>query len=96
MRTTYLVCGDYLFSAFTLRLQSNREFVEFLLRLFLFVAISFLDAADQLISLSSDHGQLVVGQLAPLLLDLAGQLLPIAFDLIPVHGHDSVKKRLHS
>jgi hypothetical protein len=29
---------------------------------------------------------IVVGQLAPLFVDLAAQLLPVAFDAVPVHG----------
>src|SRR5216683_4612862 len=55
------------------------------LRLVLGNAVAFLDAADELVLLAADDGQIVFGQLAPLLLHLAGQLLPIAFDAIPIH-----------
>src|SRR5260370_40879438 len=55
------------------------------LRLVLGNAVAFLDAADELVLLAADDGQVVLGQLAPLLLHLAGQLLPIAFDAIPIH-----------
>jgi hypothetical protein len=48
-------------------------------------AVAFLDLADQLIALAGYHIQLVIAQFAPLLLDLAFDLVPIAFDYIPVH-----------
>ena len=57
-----------------------------LLHLILGVAVARLDLAFQLLTVAVDLGNVVVGELAPLLLDLAGHLLPIAFDAIPVHG----------
>ena len=48
-------------------------------------AIALLDAADQLVALAADAIELVVGQLALLLLGLALELAPIAFDAVPVH-----------
>src|ERR1700730_7309799 len=60
--------------------------VDLTLRLVLGDAVAFLDAADELVLLAADDSQIVFGQLAPLLLHLAGQLLPIAFDAIPIHG----------
>lgn len=53
--------------------------------LFLGLAIDFLNAAGQLFAVASDDIKVVSGQLAPLGLNLALELLPIAFDLIPVH-----------
>lgn len=38
-----------------------------------------------MLSLAGDDIQLVVGELAPLLLDVALELLPVAFNSIPVH-----------
>src|SRR5207237_11081 len=48
-------------------------------------AVGLLDLADQLVALPGDLVELVVGQLAPLLLDLAFGLLPVACDAVPVH-----------
>src|SRR3982074_2931619 len=59
--------------------------VDLTLRLILGDAVAFLDTADELVLLAADDGQVVLGQLAPLLLHLAGELLPIAFDAIPIH-----------
>src|ERR1043165_9448935 len=59
--------------------------IDLLLRLVLGDAVALLDAADELVLLAVDDGDVVLGQLAPLLLDLAGELLPIAFDTIPIH-----------
>jgi hypothetical protein len=70
-------------------------------------AVAFLDLADQLIALAGYHIQLVIAQFAPLLLDLAFDLVPITFDYIPVHqsllcelkkndsrsGHFSIEER---
>src|ERR1700722_2348737 len=54
-------------------------------RLVLGDAVAFLDAADELVLFAVDDGHVVFGQLAPLLLHLAGELLPIALDAIPIH-----------
>src|SRR5688500_7175578 len=48
-------------------------------------AVALLDAANQLVLLAVDDRNVVLGQLAPLLLDLAGELLPVAFNAIPIH-----------
>ena len=48
-------------------------------------AIALLNTADELITLSTDALEVIVGQLAPLLAHLALGLRPIAFDLVPVH-----------
>lgn len=49
-------------------------------------AVAFLNAPEQLVLLAADHGHVVVDELALLLLDLARDLLPVAFDPVPVHG----------
>jgi hypothetical protein len=49
-------------------------------------AISLLDLADQLDSAALDAVKVIIGELAPLLLNFAAELLPIAFDSIPIHG----------
>src|ERR1700675_4535809 len=50
-------------------------------------AIALLDLAFELVALAVDCGQIVVGELTPLLLDLAFGLLPVSFDAVPVHCH---------
>src|SRR5436305_11401975 len=49
-------------------------------------AVFLLDLAHELVALAADGVELVVGQLAPLFLDRSLELLPVAFDAIPVHG----------
>src|ERR1700687_3233730 len=49
-------------------------------------AIRFLNLADELITLAVDLRQRIVGKLAPLLLDLAAHLFPVAFYTVPIHG----------
>src|SRR5690348_9128495 len=49
-------------------------------------AIALLDDAFELLTLSVDHGQIVVGEFAPFLFDLALSLFPISFDAVPVHS----------
>jgi hypothetical protein len=58
---------------------------DLLLGLVLGHAITFLDLAGQLGATTLDDVEVVVGELAPLRLDLALELLPVAFDAIPVH-----------
>lgn len=53
---------------------------------FLFVvSVSLLDPARELIVLAGDHAQPIVRQPAPLLSHAPAELLPLAFEAIPVH-----------
>src|SRR5262245_31579255 len=61
------------------------ELVQLLLGFVLGDAVLLLDPSGQLLAAAGDDVELVVGELAPLLLGLALQLLPVAFDAIPVH-----------
>jgi hypothetical protein len=56
-------------------------FTDFVLGL----AVAFLDLAFQLLATAIDLRQVVVSELSPLLLDLAGHLLPTTFNAVPVH-----------
>lgn len=58
---------------------------ELLLRLIPGHAIRFLDLASKGVALASNHVELVIGELAPLLLGVALELLPVAFDAVSVH-----------
>src|SRR5450830_216341 len=55
------------------------------LRLFPGDSIGFLDFAEKLIAFARNYIELIVGEFPPLLLDVALELLPVAFDSIPVH-----------
>src|SRR6185503_15429902 len=48
-------------------------------------AVGFLDLADELVALAGSRFQLTIAQLAPLLPGAALELLPVAFNAIPVH-----------
>src|SRR5258706_7608482 len=48
-------------------------------------AIALLHLAGELIAAAGDDVPVVVGQLAPLFLGLARQLLPVALNAVPVH-----------
>jgi len=53
---------------------------------FLFVdSVSLLDSARDLIVLAGDHAQPIIGQPAPLFSHAPAELLPLAFEAIPVH-----------
>src|SRR5690606_26003094 len=67
-------------------LGARRPVVDFALDLFLSLPIMLLEAAGELFAIAVDHVKVVIREFAPLLLNLALKLLPISFDLIPVHG----------
>src|SRR5262249_35680773 len=48
-------------------------------------AVALLKPAAELRALALDDVEVIAGELAPLLLNLAFELLPIAFDTIPIH-----------
>src|SRR5690554_4737807 len=63
-----------------------QELVEVALGLLAAVAVALLDTADELVVVAFGHRQVVVRELAPLLLDVALELLPVALQNVPVHG----------
>jgi hypothetical protein len=44
-----------------------------------------LDPTNQLDATALDEIKVIIRELAPLLLNLAAELLPIAFDSVPIH-----------
>src|SRR5712691_231377 len=48
-------------------------------------AVTLLDPADELGAFALDQIEIIVGELAPLLLHFAFYLLPVSFHAIPVH-----------
>src|SRR3954469_1506902 len=69
----------------TLPLLGAVPVVDVLANLVLGDAVPLLDLALKLVALAAHDIEIVVGQLAPLLLDLAFDLLPVSFDAIPIH-----------
>jgi hypothetical protein len=59
--------------------------VDFLHRAVSRVAVSLLDAADELFGVATDPVDIIIGQLAPLRFDCAPQLEPLSFESIRVH-----------
>src|SRR5215470_2547542 len=59
--------------------------VDHLLCLILLVTVSGLDPPLELLAAPIDLGNVIVGELAPLLLHLARHLLPVALDAVPIH-----------
>src|SRR5216684_2752876 len=55
------------------------------LRLVLGDAVTLLQTAGELLSPALDHVKVVVGELSPLPPNLALELLPVAFDAVPIH-----------
>jgi len=60
--------------------------LELLFCLFRGDAISILDFAEELITLSSNDVQIIVGEFALFLPNRAFELLPVSCHLIPVHN----------
>jgi hypothetical protein len=69
--------------------------IELLFSLFLACAVSLLDFANELITLSGNDVQIIVGEFAPFLLNLAFELLPVSCHLIPVHNLTPLPQYLH-
>src|SRR6187431_1719310 len=67
------------------RALSGFERLELPLGLIASDTIAFLNPAYQLIALSADHVEIVIGEFAPLLLHLPLELFPIAFEDVLVH-----------
>src|SRR6266699_6444456 len=59
--------------------------LDVLLGLILGKAVAFLNLALELFLPPIDYVEVVVGEPAPLLLDSALELLPVPFDLVPIH-----------
>src|SRR6516165_1085948 len=66
-------------------LHAPKPVVDLLLDLILSVPVPRLDLALELLAISVNQSDVIIGKLAPLFLDLACHLLPIALDAVPVH-----------
>src|SRR5829696_473837 len=53
--------------------------------LVLLIPVTLLDLAFELVAAAVDHVQVVIGELAPLLFDVALELLPVPFNPVPIH-----------
>jgi hypothetical protein len=54
-------------------------------------AVAFLQFAGELVAFAGNDVQVIIGQFALFLLDLALELHPVALDLIPVHVEPPLK-----
>jgi hypothetical protein len=70
---------------FIFRPQCLHKLVRLLLRGVFHVAVVMLNLSNELLAPAVDDVDIVIGELAPLFLDLAFVLLPFALNLIPVH-----------
>src|SRR3954466_7009597 len=71
---------------FLLLFQFARPLVGLRLGLIAPDAVAFLDFTYQLIFLSGHDRPVIFRQFSPLLSGMAGELLPVAFDSVPVHN----------
>src|SRR5271168_4387090 len=76
-------------------LHRVQPIVDVLARPVLCQAVTFVNFAFELIALAIDLGKIVVGELAPLLLDLSFSLLPISFHAVPIHRYSPALLALH-
>jgi hypothetical protein len=65
--------------------STRRPFVDFAADLFLGLTVMLLKLTFEHLAVAVDFAQFIVSEFAPLLLNLAGQLLPVSFDLMPIH-----------
>src|SRR5205823_3294169 len=67
------------------RSQRVDEVVHFLLGRVLLVPVALLEFAHELVLLAGDRRPVIVGELAPLGAELAGKLIPLTPELVPIH-----------
>src|SRR5271165_938053 len=66
-------------------LHRRRPFTELLGGFFLGNSVALLNLSNKLVLLAGDYVEVIIRQLAPLLADGTLHLLPLAFNLIPIH-----------
>src|SRR5215203_2339545 len=76
-------------SSMSLPFLASVPVVHFTPDLVLLIPVTLLDLAFELIAAAVDHVQIVIGELAPLLFDVALELLPVPFHSVPIHGYAS-------
>src|SRR5215204_3856626 len=72
-------------SSMSLPFLASVPVVHFTSDLVLLIPVTLLDLAFELVAAAVDHVQVVIGELAPLLFDVALELLPVPFNPIPIH-----------
>src|SRR4030095_4071135 len=81
----YQPCQDAASATSHLSRQCLEPIVNILSGLILGDAVPLLDLAVQLVTTSIDDVEVVVGEMAPFLFDLALHLFPVSFNAIPIH-----------
>src|SRR6266536_2168683 len=61
------------------------EPLQFVFRLLARISVALTDDPGELVELALGHGQVIIGQLAPLFLHLAPELLPLPGNDVAVH-----------
>src|SRR6476646_5299772 len=82
-------------AAIELRREGTLPFLYLLSHTIFSVSVPLLDSAFEYLTASVDCSQVVVGKFSPLLFDVASNLLPISFQLIPVHVTSFRAQALH-
>ena len=67
------------------RLQGAAKFFDLLVRLIPSDTVTFLDLAGEVFAIALGNREIVISELAPLRLELAGELFPLPLDLVFVH-----------
>ena len=67
------------------RLQASAKFLYLLVRLIPGDTVTFLDLSGEVFAIALGDLDIVISQLAPLRLELAGELFPLSLDLVFVH-----------
>src|ERR1700704_1846871 len=67
--------------------QRPEPVIDILVDLVLGEAVALLQLAFELLAAALDNVEVVVGEFAPLFLGLALELLPVAFNPVPIHRH---------
>jgi hypothetical protein len=65
--------------------EGREPLIDVFLYLVLGMAVDLLNLGFELLALAPQFGNLLLGQLVPLFLDRARELLPVIFDMIPIH-----------
>src|SRR5258708_7751597 len=80
-----LMPGLFDLSASQKLLQRPEPVIDIPVNLILGKTVALLQLAFELLASAFDHVEIVIGEFAPLLLGLALELFPVAFDPVPIH-----------
>lgn len=70
--------------------EALEPLIDFLLNFVLGAAVPLLELTDQDLPTTGDLVEFVVGEITPLLANMALELLPVSFDGLPIHEMSSI------